>query len=747
MESLKGVVVSITFHNPDNGYTIARLEGDDGLFTAVGHLPTASAGSSLELSGAWVTHSRYGEQFSFTSYKEAEPDSAHSIELFLASGEIRGVGPKTARLIVEKFGEKSLEIIEKEPNKLLCISGIGKAKCSDIAESYAEHKAVADVIMQFQQYGIPISAAKRFYTEYGETAVDLVTENPYRIADDFAGIGFKSADRIAMQLGFAENSPERISAAALFVLSRYAASGNTFVPKRELSEKVVSLTDVMGEEIEDALFSLTIEGEVDVREIDGEDAVFLSYLFLAERLVASDLSRLAQGAPKKLNADSDTLISQTEKRMGIELSAEQKEAVHNSLVGGVNVITGGPGTGKTTIMGAVLDIFSHEGLEMAIAAPTGRAAKRITETSGYPAMTIHRLLEYVHSKDERNMHFGRNRENNLDADVVIVDEASMIDVLLMKALLAAIPDKARLILVGDADQLPPVGPGNVLKDVLESGQIPFTHLSEVYRQSEKSMITVNAHRINRGEELFLNETDSDFYMIKRQGEDILRSMVELCTKRLPNYYTELDPLKDIQILTPIKKGPLGTMSLNKTLQSVLNPPVPGKTEKAWGEILFRVGDKVMQMKNNYSLEWRDGNDASEGEGVFNGDIGYITYIDTEMGTVEVCFDDSKYVTYDYETLKELEHAFAVTVHKSQGSEFPVVILPIFIRIETLTNRNLIYTAVTRGKRLVVLIGSERILMAMVENDQQGGRYSALKSFLQKNDGTIDEGSEIQFGEF
>ncbi|MDR1953360.1 MAG: ATP-dependent RecD-like DNA helicase [Clostridiales Family XIII bacterium] len=739
MEELckRGVINSIVFHNDENGYTIARVEGNGERFTAVGSLPGAQAGMSFEFFGHWTTHPNYGEQFAFMEYREVIPEKKDDIEIFLASGAIRGVGPKTAKAIVDQFGDETLKVMENDPGQLLRVEGIGRKKQKIISASFAEHREFAAVVLDFQQYGIAPASAMRLYREYGSAAVDAVKENPYRIIDDVFGIGFKTADAIAMKMGIEANSAYRIQASIAYILRRCTLDGHTFLPKQELIEKAVALLDVTGDEIEDGIFALTLAGDVNTAVLEGMDTVFLSVFYLAERSVCVDLIRLGTADLKTITADTDGLIRATETASGVELSDKQKEAVKESLYSGVFVITGGPGTGKTTIINAIMDIFAHCGFRTVIAAPTGRAAKRITETSGHPASTIHRLLEYTYSEDDEDMSFGRNAENRLECDAVIIDEASMIDVLLMKALAEAIPDGARLIIVGDADQLPPVGAGNVLRDMLDSEKLPFAHLTEIFRQARESMIVVNAHRIDKGEYPSFNGEDTDFYMLRRSGDqNIMRTVVNLCVNRLPAHFEHFDVLRDIQVLTPVKKGILGNINLNKELQRAINPPSNTRSEKIFGERIFREGDKVMQIRNNYMLKWVNDGDFSEGEGVFNGDMGYIEYIDDDLGTVSVVYDDTKHVVYETDRLDELEHAYAVTVHKSQGSEFPAVVIPVFGVAPTLATRNLIYTAITRGKKLVVLVGSEERLRGMIDNDRRKERHSALKFLLRDGYGVF-----------
>jgi exodeoxyribonuclease V alpha subunit len=531
----------------------------------------------------------------------------------------------------------------------------------------------------------------------------------------------------------------RTAAGILYILARYATEGHTCVPRGKLTDRAVELMDVTSDDIDDSLFSLFLDGRASEAAIDGSPYIFLDKYLLAERRVCSDLMRLMSSEPRHLYADPGDLIDRTEASLGIELSHEQRGAVTDSLQSGVFVVTGGPGTGKTTIIRAVIDILEHAGLKIAVAAPTGRAAKRITEATGHKASTIHRLLEYYYDETAREMYFGKNANNKLDREAVIIDEASMVDALLMEALLAAIESGARLIIVGDADQLPPVGAGDVLRDILESGCVPHAVLTEIYRQAAESMIVVNAHRIDRGEypiagpgnpEDGTSDLTPDFIMEERNsGAEALKTILRLYLPNPPADAPGVVPIRDIQTLTPMKKGMLGCVNLNKELQAVLNPPSPSKAERKYGDRVFREGDRVMQTRNNYSLEWADSADGSEGRGVFNGDMGIVKDIDAAAATVTVAYDDTKYVTYGGDGLMEVEHAYAITVHKSQGSEFPVVVIPVYAAAPMLMTRNLIYTAVTRGKSLVVLVGSTERLKQMIDNARGRSRYSGLRSFL------------------
>ncbi|MDR1573340.1 MAG: ATP-dependent RecD-like DNA helicase [Clostridiales Family XIII bacterium] len=730
MEEKTGILTEIIYRNAENGYTVAVFRGTDETFTATGVLHDASAGRRCKLTGYFKEHPVYGRQFSFSEYTEEMPDTDEAIEMFLASGSLKGVGKKTAAAIVAAFGADALRVIEEEPHRLMQIDGIGPKKATDICESFKEHRELAEVTLYFRQFGVSVSAAIKMYSIYGAAAIEAVNENPYRLVDDVFGIGFKSADRIAAKMGCGAADAHRLKSGLAYLLAYYANDGSTFVPKALLLDKATELLDVPRDDIEERLLEMVFEGETHIENLEGRPVVFLEAYFAAEQSVCRDLLRLDRATPKPISADVENLIAATESATGVTLSENQKYAVRESLESGVFVITGGPGTGKTTIINAIINILRSSGLRTGIAAPTGRAAKRITETSGHEASTIHRMLEYYYAEAENAMRFGRTAENRLDYDAVIVDEASMIDILLMKALLLAMPSGARLIIVGDADQLPPVGAGNVLRDMLESEILHSVNLSEIFRQAAESLIVVNAHRINRGEYPAYNEKDKDFFLLQRSGDlRILATIKELCATRLPDYYSDCDVLHDLQVLTPIRKGMLGCVNLNKELQAVLNPPAPHKTEKPFGDRVFREGDKVMQTKNNYGLAWRRLADASSGEGIFNGDVGFIKGIDAEDGRVTVVFDEDRFVTYEFSQLEELDLAYAVTVHKSQGSEFPLILMPLSRFPPTLATRNLLYTAVTRGKRAAILVGAEKHLWEMVNNTQTKERYSGLRARL------------------
>ena len=654
------------------------------------------------------------------------PSTKDGIKEFLSSGAMKGIGRKTASAIVSRFGIDTLKIIEQEPQRLTEVSGIGKKTAQRIAEAFGKHREFANIVLYLQQFGISADYAMKLYQVYGADTVKAVEENPYRLVEDVFGIGFKKADKIAEKMGVAEDDEFRIKSGVKFTLSYFAGEGNTFLPQNVLCEKTGQLLDLSIQLIEDELPAMAFSGDIRIENLDGRNVVFLEVYYMAEQNVCKRLAAINSAELKPISGGVDSLISRTENATGIYLSENQKHAVITSLNMGVSVITGGPGTGKTTIINTIINILEESGLKTAIAAPTGRAAKRITETSGHYASTIHRLLEYYFSESENMMRFGKTKEDPLDYDAVIVDEASMIDLMLMNGLVSAVRPGTRLIIVGDADQLPSVGAGNVLRDIINSEYIYCTKLTEIFRQAKESMIVVNAHRINRGEYPDCNAKDKDFFLLRRGSEkEMLETIKNLCLTRLPGYYKDVSPTADIQILTPVRKGILGSINLNKELQEVLNPPQPGLEEKQLGERIFREGDKVMQIKNNYQMTWKNLEDFTEGEGVFNGDVGFIKKVDREFNEITVVYDEIRYVTYHFNQLDELELAYAITVHKSQGSEFPIVIMPVSWFPPMLATRNLLYTGVTRGKKSVVLVGSENKLNSMVDNDRISERFSGL----------------------
>lgn len=726
IEEKQGTIADIIFYNRENGYTIAVFETETEQFTAVGTLPACRKGSSYLIRGQWKVHPTYGEQFAFSSFEEVMPSTEAGIEEFLSSGVLKGIGKKTAAAITARFGKDTFRIIGEEPSRLTEIPGIGAKKAEAVSEAFRSHREFAEITLYLQQFGIRAEYAMKLYRVYGSDTIAAVEENPYRLAEDIYGIGFKKADQIAQKMGIAADDEHRIKSGVKFTLWYFAGEGNTFLPQELLCEKTAGLLEVGVSQIRDCLAEMAFQGDIHIENLEGRNVVFLLPYYVAEQNVCRCLAAMNTAELKPIGSDPDSLLQITERASGIHLSENQKYAVKMSLQHGVSVITGGPGTGKTTIINSIIHILLHSGLKTAIAAPTGRAAKRITQTSGFEASTIHRLLEYYYSEGEETMRFGKTAEDPLNYDAVIIDEASMIDLMLMNGLVSAIRPGTRLILVGDADQLPSVGAGNVLRDIINSEYIYCVKLTEIFRQARESLITVNAHKINKGEYPYCNEKDKDFFLMRQNTEkEMLQMIRDLCTRRLPAYYKEVLPVRDIQVLTPVRKGLLGSINLNKELQEVLNPPCRELEERKFGDRIFRERDKVMQIRNNYQLKWRNKEDFSEGEGIFNGDVGFIEQIDREFNQLIVVFDECKYVTYDFNQLDELELAYAITVHKSQGSEFPIVIMPMSWFPPVLATRNLLYTGVTRGKTAVVLVGSESKMHAMVDNNRITQRYSGL----------------------
>ncbi|NMA33620.1 MAG: ATP-dependent RecD-like DNA helicase [Clostridiaceae bacterium] len=730
MTSVEGIIEGIIYKNEANGYTVCEIASGRKLITAVGYMPFINEGETIKANGRWVRHPDYGDQFKVELYEKVLPHTAEAIEKYLASGIVKGVGPVTAKKIVDRFGASALDVISNEPERLSEIKGISLAKAMDIGRALNEQRGLQDVVMFLQEYGISPSACVKIHRAYGDRSVAMIRENPYRLCEDVFGIGFKTADMIAMKLGVDPASLFRIKSGIRYVLSHAASNGHTYLPESMLKQFTARLLGIPDIDIEDALVSLIFDKAVQTEKTAEDSNVYLSAFYNAELGVCRRLLGLARTSFGRDFEDLDEKIEKYEKEEGLQLDLKQRDAVREAMLNGVMVITGGPGTGKTTIIKCILRLLAEYGHRAALAAPTGRAAKRMTEATGYEAKTIHRLLEMGYTDDDSEPAFQRNEENPIDADTVIIDEMSMVDILLMNHLLKAILPGARLILAGDADQLPSVGAGSVLLDIISCSGIRTVRLTEIFRQAEESMIIVNAHRINRGEAPVLNAKDKDFFFLSRYGqENILRTVIDLCDRRLPDTYG-LDPLKDIQVLSPTKKGPAGVVNLNIELQKVLNPPDRKKAEKAAKIYTLREGDRVMQIKNNYSLRWEKPGDARiDGTGVFNGDMGTVADIDDDEMAVTVLFDDDRMVVYDYSILDELEPSFAVTVHKSQGSEFPVVVMPIFPGPEVLMTRNLLYTAVTRAREMVVLVGDEEVLLRMVGNKRETLRYSGLADKL------------------
>lgn len=725
--TLEGMVEEIIFRNELNSYTVAILDTSDGKATIVGYVPFINIGETVRAEGDWIYHPTYGEQLEIVNISVVTPSTINGIEKYLSSGLIPYIGPKTAKRIVERFGLDSLDIIQYNPEKLKEIDGIGDKKLQKIVEAFEEQGELRDIMVFLQQYDITPNYGIRIYKKYGKDTINIISENPYKLSEDIFGIGFKTADKIARNMGIDINSPYRIEGGIRYTLMKYAGAGHSYVPKDELIQSASELLGLEEDLVEGSLRDLALKGTIHISTIEEEVLIYYTPFHIAENNVSRKLVEISRVELKDLEMDVEKAIRTIEGEDGIQFAEKQIEAIKESMENGMVVITGGPGTGKTTTINAIIKIFEDEGFKVNLAAPTGRAAKRMTETTGREAKTIHRLLEYSFMEEDM-MAFGLNEDSPLDTDLLIIDEASMIDILLMNNLLKAIVPGTRLILVGDVDQLPSVGAGNVLKDIIDSGVVKVVELDQIFRQAEESMIVVNAHRINKGEYPYLNEKEKDFYFIREDNPKIIAdTIIDLCKDRLPNYYG-VDPLKDIQILSPMKKGDVGTNALNKYLQEALNPKYFNKKEKTIGEELFRVGDKVMQIKNNYSTEWeiiKDGILQEKGEGVFNGDLGFILDIDDDNRIMKILFDDEKEVEYNFNQLDELKLSYATTVHKSQGSEFQVVVMPIYWGPPMLLTRNLLYTAITRAKKLVVLVGEERYLRSMIRNNRIAKRYSSL----------------------
>lgn len=728
METLKGTIIETIFRNDENGYTVALMEAENEVITVTGVFGTDVTSETLEIFGKKVKHPKYGEQFQVEMYTTVLPSTINQIESYLGSGLIKGIGKYTAKKIVEVFKEDTFEIIQKHPKRLTEIEGIGEKKADMIAKSFAEQSDIKEIMMFLQGHEISTSFAVKIFKQYGKNTISVIGENPYRLSEDIYGIGFKLADKIASSLGVERNSPFRISSGIKYTLAEYAASGHTYVPYHMLLNSAAKLLEIDPEHAEDEIRNMAFTDKIHIETINNEKVVYYVPYHMAEVIVCKELIKLSMCDFNLKEEDALPYLLDVEEESSIVLSDKQKEAIIQSIINGVTVITGGPGTGKTTIILSILKIFEKMYKKVLLCAPTGRAAKRITESAGREARTIHRMLEYAYGEDDSNLTFNKNETSPLDCDAVIVDEVSMVDILLMNNLLKALKKGTRLILVGDVDQLPSVGAGNVLSDIISSNTIKTIRLDTIFRQSAGSMIVQNAHLINKGSMPVYNKKDTDFFFMREvNNQDIIELIVDLYNQRLPLKYS-LDPLKDIQVLSPMKKGDVGVIELNKKIQAAVNPPGKFKKEKLFGKYIFRVGDKVMQVKNNYQTEWKihgKGGNVITGEGIYNGDMGYIIFIDDIEQEVVVQFDEEKEVSYPFSQLDELILAYATTVHKSQGSEFPVVIMPVVWGPPMLLTRNLFYTAITRARKLVVLVGIEKYMQDMINNNKIHRRYSAL----------------------
>ncbi len=767
LTTLEGCLEHVTYYNEDSGYLVGRLRlaprdlagAATPLITFVGNFPALREGEDLRLDGTWVDHPEYGRQFKVASHQVVLPHTAEGVEKYLASGFVRGVGPATAKRLIRHFGQDVLKILEDEPGRLTEVEGIGARRARDIAEAFAEQKGIKDVMLFLQSVGMGPALAVRIFRHYGGGAVAALRENPYRLADEVFGVGFKTADRIALSMGVVQDSPVRLQAALRYFLGQMTQDGHVFSPRELAEHRVAEALEVDPDLVAAETESLVREGLLRLENLDEGQALYLAPLYHAERTVAEKLLLLVQAGPDgglapgeigpapggvgRAPADAARVapavdsgdwdrpspadIATAADGAGIELSPEQAEAVGEALGHGVMIITGGPGTGKTTIINCLLRLCRSRGLTPLLAAPTGRAAKRMTEATGCEAKTIHRTLEVIFSP-MGGLEFQRNGDNPLEADILIVDEASMVDLLLMHHLLKAIEPPTRLVLVGDVDQLPAVGPGSVLRDLIASGVLPMVRLTRIFRQARESLIVVNAHRMNQGQMPLLNEKDRDFFFIEEAvPEKILETIISLCTRRLPERLEELDlgvdPIAAIQVITPMRRTVIGVENLNGELQKALNPPGWGKAEIAVGRgFSFRTGDKVMQIRNNYGKE------------VYNGDIGTIRAIDQEGGQVAVSLPGEsgpRNVVYERDELDELVLAYATTVHKSQGSEYPAIVMPVSTQHYLMLQRHLLYTAVTRARRLVVLVGTKKALAIAVHNNKLEERFSRLADRLRR----------------
>lgn len=732
-ETIQGYVEKIVYRNQENGYTVLSLTGEDDDITCVGSFPFINEGEYVELHGNYISHQIYGDQFQVQSYDIKEPEDMMSMERYLGSGAVKGIGVALAARIVRKFKEDTFRIIEQEPERLAEVKGISIAKAQEIGTQFEDKKDLRDAMLFLQKYGITNNLAVKIYKQYGNRMYEVIRENPYKLADDISGVGFRIADEIASKVGIGGDAEFRIKAGVLYVLLQASQSGNVYLPMDSLIVRTAQMLIIEPDSIEKHIMDMMIDKRVVIKEIEDKKVVYNTNYYYSELNVARMLHDLNEQYDVGISDIIDR-VKKIEKIEKIELDEMQREAVVEAVRNGVLVITGGPGTGKTTTINTIIKFFEAEGLDLLLAAPTGRAAKRMSETTGYEAQTIHRLLELSGAPDDSNnrLNFERNEENPLEADAIIIDEMSMVDISLMNALLRAITVGTRLILVGDVNQLPSVGPGNVLKDIITSNAFHVVKLNKIFRQAKESDIIVNAHKINKGEPITLDNKSKDFFMLKRDDVTVIIQVILTLIKYKMPKYVNAKPY-DIQVLTPMRKGELGVERLNQVLQMYLNPVETGKREKEISGRIFREGDKVMQIKNNYQIEWecksQFGLSFEKGTGVFNGDTGIIKEINLYSEIITVVFDEIRYVEYSFQQVDELELAYAITIHKSQGSEYPAVIIPVLSGPKMLLHRNLLYTAVTRAKSCVTLVGSSSVVQAMIDNVREQERYTSLDTRL------------------
>lgn len=728
LEELCGVVEDVTYRREDTGFTVMDIFADDEYVTVVGVLPELSEGESVRLRGTWGYHATFGKQFKAQLCERSMPSSSADLLRYLSSGAVRGIGPATAKKIIERFGENSFDVLENQPERLADIKGISLKKAKDISKIFNEQFAVRQIMISLERFGMTTHECLEAYKLYGANAVDMIKANPYALCSDIVGMGFERADAIASALPEPPDRAYRVSAGIVHVVKYNLNNGHTCVPRKKLIAPSSGLLEADEDTIEAAIDALVESGRLISQMMNGKEFLFLPQIYSAEKLAAQRILVMTKFPPAgRVTVEED--IEKIEKEENIHYESKQREAILTAANKGILILTGGPGTGKTTALNGILKLFELDGIDVALTAPTGRAAKRMSEITGKEAKTIHRLLEVEWDKHDRP-YFSRNARNPISAGAVIVDELSMVDISLFASLLDALPLGCRLIMVGDSDQLPAVGAGSVLHDLILSGVLPVVELKEVFRQAMQSRIVTNAHKIVSGQMPELHDKNNDFFFMKRNSAyDTAATVAELCTVRLPKAYS-YSPINDIQVLCPSRKGETGTVSLNKRLQTVINPPSPEKKELRSGSRIFREGDKVMQIKNNYNIIWTK--DSEEGTGVFNGDIGTVKKIDKANGCLAVWFDDKEAV-YSTDNLQELEHAYAITVHKSQGNEFNAVVIPVMGVVPQLCYRNLLYTAVTRAKKLMVMVGSEKQIRDMVDNNTRSKRYSALKFFLTEDE--------------